>query len=292
MIISELRGGLGNQMFQYAFGKALAIKNRTSLYIDKRPLYDIDESLFTKRPFELNIFDIEYKPVSNWRLNFFFPDRHLGWRLLRKLLRSKVLFETGFNYNDQTDLLNKHIYIRGYWQSEKYFEDVSDSIRKAFVFSASKNPKTEKIASEIANRNSISIHVRRGDYVTSKAANTLHGFVGLDYYIEAFKIMNAKVSDTRYYIFSDDSEWVKQHLLNHLEHATMVVHNSGKESWQDMYLMSLCKHNIIANSSFSWWAAWLNNNPAKVVIAPEKWFASNEMNLQTTDLIPSKWIRI
>ncbi|MBY0476807.1 MAG: alpha-1,2-fucosyltransferase [Chitinophagaceae bacterium] len=291
MIITELRGGLGNQMFQYAIGKALAVKNKTFLYLDKRPLYDIDETLFVKRPFELNIFNIEFNAASDSQLSIFFPDGHLGWRLLRKLFRTKVQKENGFNYDGQSIRTNsRHIYLQGYWQSEKYFESISDVIRRDFTFMAKVNPETKKIAQEISEGNSVSIHVRRGDYVTSASAN--HGFIGLTYYKDAFRITAERAKDAKYYIFSDDSAWVKQHLLGYIDSATMVVHNSGEDSWQDMYLMSLCKHNIIANSSFSWWGAWLNKNVDKLVIAPNKWFANEEMNLQTGDLIPNSWIRI
>jgi hypothetical protein len=292
MIISELSGGLGNQMFQYACGRSLAMKTNGSFYLDPRPLYNIDESIFIKRPFELNVFKARINFSSEFYKQIFFPSNHIGRRLFKKIFGFKVVAEQGFNYSNILENKCGNIYLKGYWQSEKYFEGISDVIRSDFAFMAKVNAETEAVSRQILESNSISIHVRRGDYVTSETAKAFHGFIGLQYYLDAIKIFAERFNDAKYYIFSDDSEWVKQYLLNNINDGTIVMHNKGADSWQDMYLMSLCKHNIIANSSFSWWGAWLNKNPEKVVIAPKNWFAKNEMNLQTIDLIPSKWIRI
>lgn len=143
------------------------------------------------------------------------------------------------------------------------------------------------ISDEIRKTNSVSLHIRRGDYITSKITNKFHGTCCLGYYKKAMKLINKKVKNPKYFVFSDDIYWVKKNL--EIKNAFYVDDNVGDKSYIDMQLMSMCKHNIIANSSFSWWAAWLNNNPNKIVIAPKKWF--NDPGMDTTDLISEEWIR-
>ena len=140
--------------------------------------------------------------------------------------------------------------------------------------------------------NSVSVHVRRGDYVLDKNTQEFHGVCGVDYYLDAIKLIASKMDDLLLVFFSDDTEWAIEEFKNLPYSLIFIDHNKGENSWKDMFLMSNCKHNIIANSSFSWWAAYLNQNQNKMVIAPKQWFADPTKNSETSDLIPESWIRL
>jgi hypothetical protein len=172
--------------------------------------------------------------------------------------------------------------------SEKYFIDAEKQIRKDFVFKLPMQNENIGLAKKISQVNAISLHVRRGDYASNPQNIATHGLCSIDYYQAAIKHMVEQVKNPYFFVFSDDSAWVTSNLKIDFLHQ-YVDHNHGKESYNDMHLMSLCKHNIIANSSFSWWGAWLNQNAEKIVFAPKQWFSKST---DTIDLIPSNWIRI
>lgn len=147
----------------------------------------------------------------------------------------------------------------------------------------------EQVAQNILSVNAVSLHVRRGDYVSNLTINQFHGTCSLEYYNQAIAQIAKKVETPHFFVFSDDPEWVKSNLK--IDYSiTIVDHNNADKNYEDIRLMSLCKHHIIANSSFSWWGAWLCRNPNKIVIAPLKWF--NDKSINTTDLIPDGWIKI
>ena len=160
---------------------------------------------------------------------------------------------------------------------------------KDFTFQSPFSEKSRLISEEIKQLNSVSIHVRRTDYISNIPANNYHGTCNETYYIEAMKIIGKKISNPHFYIFSDEPEWFKANIKTNFQ-VTFVEHNKNEKSFEDMYLMSLCKHNIIANSSFSWWGAWLNSNENKQVIAPANWFQDKTKN--TKDLLPETWIKL
>lgn len=196
------------------------------------------------------------------------------------------MIEPHFNYWPGIASLSHSVYLAGYWQSEKYFSDASEAIRADFTFRTPLSKKNAELAERVGQTNSVSLHVRRGDYVSSAKTNATHGFCSLDYYRAAVLHMAAHIEQPEFFIFSDDMAWVKANLKIDFP-CRYVDHNQGAESYNDMRLMSLCKHHVIANSSFSWWGAWLNPNPNKTVIAPRKWFA-NDNNVD--DLFPSDWV--
>lgn len=290
MIVIEINGGLGNQMFQYACGRATALRLDTILRLTL-PKQNTDK-FFITRPFELNIFKADLKIASNKELNQFSP----------KLLISKIfnkVFKNNRYYSEQTFAYDtglikqkKNLFLQGYWQTEKYFSDYEATIKNDFTFTAQKNESTIEHKKVIQQCNAVSVHVRRGDYISSPIANGFHGVAGLDYYEKAIEKIEQLVDEPFYFLFSDDADWVKENLMKNKKNVIVVEHNTGNDSWQDMYLMSICKHHIIANSSFSWWGAWLNENINKVVIAPKQWFANKEKNEQTQDIIPLCWIRV
>lgn len=295
MVIVKLMGGLGNQMFQYAFGKAMSSKLKTNLYLDRSFLdsQNVTKHGFTPRNFELSIFNLSAN-IANKKIVELFYKRSVINALKRKLSLPyrKNYAEKIFAFDLNASIQKLPVYFSGFWQTEQYFESIAETIRKDFQFNVAMDSQTEVIAREIVNCNSVSIHFRRGDYLTSIVTREIHGICSLDYYLSAKQVIDEKVNPDKYFIFSDDIEWVKQNFQAPLDKSVFVNHNTGINSWQDMYLMSLCKHNIVANSSFSWWGAWLNANQNKQVVAPEPWFISKEPFFDMKDIVPKSWIRI
>jgi hypothetical protein len=288
MIIVELLGGLGNQMFQYALGRRLSIYHNTELRLDTSAF-----QFYKLRNYELGCFNINGKLMEYRKAPFLNSNR-----IVRKIIRKyqnitnniTMLHEKGFNFN--TDLLAApdNVYLVGYWQSEKYFKDIEETIRAEFTMKAPLIGYNLEIANQIRDcENSVALHIRRGDYVSNPATNQHHGICDIEYYHKSVRILSDKLGKLDFFVFSDDSDWAIKNLkLNYP--MTFLNHNCQDKAYEDMRLMSLCKHNIIANSSFSWWGAWLNSNSNKIVIAPERWF--KKKGLDTTDLIPNSWLRV
>lgn len=292
MIVSNLIGGLGNQMFQFAAGFAASKRLSDYLKLDVSS-YD---SYKLHQGFELyRVFNCKADIATNSDIN-----EILGYQSLpiirtvvesRKfnLLRKKnFIIEPSFNYWNNFVYLHKNSYLVGYWQSERYFKCYEDLIRNEFSFKLPFSKLNAELSEQISMVNSVALHVRRGDYASNPKTAAMHGLCSVDYYNMAIQYIANQVDKPYFYIFSDDVGWATDNIkLNYP--SQYVQHNTGSESYNDMRLMSLCKHNIIANSSFSWWSAWLNVNPTKIVIAPNKWFAKD---VNTTDLIPSSWVKI
>jgi hypothetical protein len=203
------------------------------------------------------------------------------------LCNEKSLF-----YDDSCFSKKHKTYFNGYWQNERYFKVIEDIIRKELMFSQVPSGKN---ASEVniinSTHNTVSLHVRRGDYVSEVSANKTHGICGLEYYYKALDLLKYRLGDLNLYIFSDDINWAKGN-IDFLGNKVFVDWNDDNTNYEDLRLMSLCKHNIIANSSFSWWGAWLNLNPNKIVIAPKKWFADPIKNEEARDIVPDSWIKL
>lgn len=284
--VVKFNGGLGNQMFQWAFARALEAKSgiKTSF----------DMSFFEKkyaRPFELDIFNVNVDAVSDFCTKFKLA---FIWKFRKKLNGKKFLgfnfySEPHFEYDENLFELCPNTYIEGFFQSEKYFKDIENELRADFKFKDLPDEQNQQVIDKINSSNSVSLHIRRGDYVQKKRYQNLYATCSLDYYKRGVEYIAEKFENPTLFIFSDDIEWVKENLKLPYE-CVFVSHNSGAKSFEDMRLMSLCKHNVIANSSFSWWGAWLNNNQNKVVIAPQKWF--NDEGINQTDVIPSDWIKL
>ena len=292
MLVVKLQGGLGNQMFQYAFGLSVAKKMKAQLYFDLS-FYNQNHGL-TPRSYALDIFGYETKIADGKMVDSFFRPGLLQ-RVLKKagLDKHTVFHEKTMRFDKRVFDIAPPVYFEGFWQNEQYFSPIENDIRSAFVFKKSLNTQSQKIAGELAQQqNPVSVHVRRGDYITSVSTNEMHGVCSIAYYQNAIALIKQKVTNPTFYFFSDEAEWVAENLIATGDNAVLVQHNQGDDSWQDMALMSKCCHHIIANSSFSWWGAWLNPADEKMVIAPANWFASKADNLDTRDLIPQKWIQI
>lgn len=286
MIITQLTGGLGNQMFQYAFGYCLAKKNDTKL----KYVFD-NFNHVTSRQLELEVFQITGKQAIAEDIKRIYLDKIKISKIISIFTKKqKYIFQEKKQFFQSTNLtIPNDSYVTGYWQSEKYFLDFSDQIKKEFTFKNLLSKKNREILETINQNNSVGVHIRRGDYISNKKTYGYHGVCGLDYYQSAIEKITNKISSPVFYFFSDDPAWVKENFKT-IKNSYYIDWNTGINSYCDMQLMSLCKHNIIANSSFSWWGAWLNNNKSKIVITPKKWFAKNNAN--TKDLIPETWLQI
>lgn len=181
------------------------------------------------------------------------------------------------------------VYLAGYWQSESYFSAIGDVIRREFTVKYEPDSTSNETEERIGKTQSVSIHVRRRDFVENSETKRLHGTCSLDYYSECVTLIGSKVADPHFFVFSDDPDWVTKNLRLKYP-CRYVTHNDASRNYEDLRLMSCCKHNIICNSSFSWWGAWLNRNPDKIVLAPRRWFG--ELNFDTRDLLPASWIKV
>ena len=286
-------GGLGNQMFQYAAGRALAAHNETELFLDTS--WFLGDTAFkpgAERSFMLDKFRIQARIINERR--FFKVYKQKNHRLLVRLdlfnLKMFTLFNENLNmpFNNKIFLNeNKNIYLDGYWQTEQYFKSISNEIRKEFSLRTSLKGQDEKIVREIRDTNSVSIHIRRGDYANYELTKKAHGLIPIQHYKKCITYFLDTIENPYFYIFSDDPEWCLENftfLIN-----KKIVSNNDRPSQEELILMSNCKHHIIANSSFGWWAAWLANNQSKIVIVPKQWVVlSNE---RFVDIIPESWLK-
>jgi len=279
MIITRLHGRLGNQMFQYAAARGLAARRGTGVVLDSRGAVHRGEGVLTR------VFDLPVEAPSDLP-----PARHESalayylWRLGRRAPRFRR--EAGLGYNPGIERWDDPCYLHGYWQSEQYFAHIADQIRADFTFPDFANAQNAEMAARIASGLAISLHVRRGDYLTLGA----HTVCDQRYYEAALaRVTQGLPGDPTVYVFSDDPDWARDNLP--LPCARVVVDFNGPETdYEDMRLMSLCDHNIIGNSSFSWWAAWLNTHPGKRVAGPAQWFG--DPKLVNPDILPADWLKI
>lgn len=290
MIITKIIGGLGNQMFQYAAGRALSIRNDTQLALDISDFknYKLHQGFEFPRLFNQQCgiaTHVDVFKMLDWQAPSLIR-RVLARRQFASLRHKRFIAEPHYQYWAGINNLPTNCYLSGYWQSEKYFSDVASQIRKDFTFRLPLQNKNSEFANEISQVDAVSLHIRRGDYVSNKKTTATHGLCSIDYYQTAIRYIAERVPHPHFFVFSDDIAWVKDNLkIDFL--CQYVDHNHGAESYNDMRLMSMCQHHVIANSSFSWWGAWLNPSPEKIVIAPKKWFA---VDVNTSDLYPQDWV--
>ncbi|HJJ31828.1 MAG TPA: alpha-1,2-fucosyltransferase [Methanocorpusculum sp.] len=311
MIIVKLMGGLGNQMFQYALGKALSLERGEevfydmSFYRDDRGMGKFYQNLLhlyhhavddksvgpLYRGFSLHHFNVNMReepalPHVKQYLRVLSNKTHKRVPGLSELTDYAVFDELYLSQKHEKlpeyqDIRSKNIYLCGYWQSERYFSRITDEIRHDFQITTPQSDANKSWSEIIQNSNSVSLHVRRTDYLS------LGWALDAEYYHRAVEYISKYVENPVFFIFSDDIEWVKNNL--EIPYDVYYVNQNGQdEAYEDMRLMSQCKHNIIANSSFSWWGAWLNQNPDKIVAAPEKW--TDGTNL--IEIVPERWVRL
>jgi len=285
MIIIRITGGLGNQMFQYAAGRRLSYILKSNLKLDISH-YQKDKL----RNFNLDLLNIKCQIANKREINLSNPSQK---GLLSKL-RSRIFKppplkpfrEKYFNFDPSVLTLSDGVYLDGYWQSEKYFADIKNIIRNDFMLRNYSEGNNLELIQKIKSKTSVCIHIRRGDYNTDPKTFQDHGLCSLDYYQKGIQHITQKIGGATFFVFSDDISWAKDNLKINYP-AVFVDHNTIDNAYEDLHLMSHCKHHIIANSSFSWWGAWLCQNQNKIVIAPHQWFNSAEHD--TKDLIPQSW---
>ncbi|OUN82337.1 MULTISPECIES: alpha-1,2-fucosyltransferase [unclassified Bacteroides] len=277
MRLIKVTGGLGNQMFIYAC--YLQMKKRfPRVYIDLTDMmhYHVHYGYEMHRVFGLPCVEICMNQVLKKVIEFLF---------FKTILERK---QHGSMRPYTRSYLWPLIYFKGFYQSEKYFADIKDEVRQAFTFDLKQaNGQSLRMREQIdKDEHAVSLHVRRGDYLQPKHWEAIGCICQLSYYRNALEEMGKRVERPRYYVFSDDLAWVKENL--DLPDAVYIDWNKGEDSWQDMMLMSRCRHHIICNSTFSWWGAWLNPRNGKIVIAPERW----TRDADSREIVPAEWLRV
>ena len=292
MIVVKLMGGLGNQMFQYAFGKMLSKKNNTHLKIDTTFLLDrTPRENFVFRDFDLDIFDLELKSINLRKLSkILSPEINKKRNPFKK--KYVILNEDSFAFNTKNIISSKNSYLNGYWQSESYFKEIEAEIRADFQIKIPLSAQAQEIAQDIQTKNSVCINFRRADYVNLKSSSETHGVTAMDFYTTAISLLSQQYDDLHLYIFSDEIEWCKENINWDLP-ITFVDHSVKGPKFSNYFqLMISCNHFIIPNSTFAWWAAWLGTCKFKKVIVPKKWFLNEELQSQTEQMHPDSWIKI
>lgn len=295
-VVVSLYGGLGNQLFQYSAARALALRNGASVILDLY-WFDIVDELTdtTPRKFALGPFDLQVDSSCTglpW---------HQRGGLISKVKRRLAIFCKTFQegiliYSEKRSGFDQHllaqacpVWLDGYWQSYKYFNGISDTIKREVGKIGALSKGSQHIYKQITSSESICIHIRRGDYVTNLNASQTHGLCSLEYYNKGLQIVGKGLKNPTVFIFSDDPEWVRSNLEVPFPSVVVDV-NGADDAHQDLWLMRSCQRFVIANSSLSWWAAWLSDAPKKMVVAPRNWFSSNQFD--SSDLIPPDWIRL
>ena len=302
MILVKLMGGMGNQMFQYAMARTLAHRHNCQLLIDKSLCAEaerLNSSGLSLRPYGLDVFNIQGQIVNDESRR-----RTLKVRKENKLRRAAALMfcKVANNFSnswrvciyERKDVefdksllrLPDNVVLQGYFPSYKYFRGTEELIKRDFTFNAEPDERNQKMIELISSSNSISIHLRRGDYILNKKTREKFGICNLTYYEKAVEYFAKVMKEPQFFIFTNDPDYVEDNLTINYP-SIYVTHNSGRKSFEDMRLMSLCRYNIIANSSFSWWGAWINKNPDKIVIAPSPAF--DKIGLKDHDFYPESW---
>jgi len=287
MVIVQIRSGLGNQMFQYAVGRQLAIRNNSQLRLDTSFYAD-----YQLRRFELDSFAIEATKLNRAErillrgaLGHRFPT--LG-RIAGSVLGGPVAEredqQNGFD--ESITKVNGNIYLRGFWQSWKYFSDIRPQLQREFTVRSAIPERDKEMEAQISDSQSICIHIRRGDYVSNPETAKIFGTCTIDYYRSAVELIRARIENPRFFVFSDDPDWCESNFASYA-HCTFSRPSPDRLPALDLRLMTMCRHFILSNSTFGWWAAWLAAAPAKTVVAPQNWYRAG---WTTKDLFPREWI--
>ena len=298
MIVIRLRGGLGNQLFQYAAGRSLAWHHGVPL--------KVDAYYYAHHPYRtlaLDYFRTDYERASEAEVASF-----VGATRLERLFHKKTNYrycrrafgQPYYHFYPDFYQLPTPLYLSGYWQSQRYFQPYTAALREHLRPRAIPSGKNARLISEMQRSESVSLHVRHGDYTQATSSSHFFAPLDVDYYRSAIRWMQERVSNPRFFIFSDDIAWCRSTFAD-LPDTVLVDHNRSEESYWDLWLMAQCRHHIMANSSFSWWGSWLDERPDKHVVAPRRWFKTNryrgrspvypERTYHLQDQLPDDWIR-
>jgi hypothetical protein len=281
MIVVKLKGGLGNQFFQYAFARALSKESNSPVYLDSSDFLFLNHRI--KRTLDLNKFNIDLKIISDLNV---ISRRYVTWKIKNRL---KLYNESHINFSED-HLKNRGDFIfDGYWQSYKYSESIRLNLQEELGLKKKFSEDAIKIQEQIVKFNTVAVHFRRGDYVSDDKTNQVHGLCSMDYYSNAMAHFKLLYDNPIFIIFSDEIDFVK----NELGKAEDIIYvDSLSSHLEEFEIMKSCNHFIIANSTFSWWAAWLSNHSEKKVVAPRRWFKDSLLESESNDLIPFDWLRM
>ncbi len=285
MIIIKIQGGLGNQMFQYTLGRNLSLLHNVPFKIDSSYLCSANQS---RRVFWLDNFNTVLEEASQAEINRYRSTFQKILDRIRPESKKKKIPELSPVFD--SDIL-KHTdgYFEGHWNTEPYFKNTENVIRKDFTLKTPLGKVAQDMAQKIDLENSaVSLHIRRGDYLSIPKIANIYNTLPFSYYEKAMIKILEKHPDAHFFVSSDDINWVKNNFPKN--YPVTFISSPEISASEELVLMSKCKHNIIANSTFSWWGAWLNPNPDKIVIAPKNWFRDESKN--ENDLIPKTWIKI
>lgn len=293
MVIVQILGGLGNQMFSYACGRALAERLKTDLILD------LSSYARYHRKYMLNKFNINQKYNKDFKKTIMvikysdiFLKKYFNTHWNFNLNGIKPVYENGSAYNVAIEDVEDNSYIQGYWGSEKYFADISEIIKREFTLKEKLSDNSLNWHKRIQKEScSVAMHIRRGDYINVPANQIIFKSLQVDYYQNAINVIKKKHDISAIFIFSNDILWCKENLKFGLP-VYYVDGNDEDHGYEDLYLMSQCSHNIIANSTFSWWGAWLNDNKNKMVVCPQNFYKLNDKWHDSKDLCPKDWIKI
>lgn len=294
MIIVRLTGGLGNQLFQYAFARSVSSRLKTDFRLDTSAF----DTYYKLHKYSLGHFNIQERFAKDsdffgfvWlrKRHKIFDASYAHLRLKSKLMPFYYP-EQRFHF-DPAVFSKNGTYFDGFWQTEKYFSGIAPELRKELTLTKPLSAYSQNIFEKIKNSRAISIHVRRADYVTDRSANHTFGTCSMDYYQRAITHITRSKPSPHFFVFSDDYDWAVENFKS-LPYPVTCVKNTAEKNYEDLTLMSSCAHHIIANSTFSWWGAWLNPNKNKIVIAPKQWFNSKKTTTDTKDIIPDGWIKL
>jgi hypothetical protein len=289
-VLVHLLGGLGNQMFQYAAARAVAERCKAPLVLDASWLTDPAQRPFALRPFHIKAEVLQPAPFRSplslalWRFS-----RRLNRRFAPRRLGVPIHREKSFRYDDSVQSCRAPVYMYGYFQSEKYFADCRDVIFDDFQIPSPPGPAARRLLDRIQASDAVCVHIRRGDYVTDPAVHAFHGLCALDYYRRGLDEVTRHLARPECFVFSDDPVWAREHLKLSAPMTIVDIHGPN-EAHEDLRLMAACHSYVIANSSLSWWGAWLGRRSGKRVVAPRQWFRSASRD--ASDLIPDHWVRL
>ncbi len=284
----RLVGGLGNQMFQYSAARAVALRSGVSLKLDLSWFGADPDRKYALYPFSI---DAE-TCIANTQ-----PPKSLVARISRRIRRGSVsrmggaayYAEKSFLYDPAIETLQPPVELDGYFQSERYFAVYREQIIQDFTLREGPEPAARELLDRICSSEAIGLHIRRGDYVSNAATNAYHGTCAMDYYESGLDAVRQGMSRPQCFVFSDDPRWARENLRTDIPTTFVDVHGADR-AHEDLRLMRACKSFVIANSSFSWWGAWLGQSDGKVVVAPTRWFKDEKMD--TSDLLPDDWFRL
>lgn len=294
MVVTRLVGGLGNQLFQYAAGLNLARLNKVSLKLDTT-----DFDTYRLHAYSLDHFNIDASIAEPKDLKRFRRTRVSAIRRrlaveerpgVRRHRGDTWVSEVSMEYDPEILSVKGNVYLDGYWQSEKYFLRIQDALRRELTIIPAPSSENREMAARIRHSSSVSVHVRLGDFASDPLTKAVHGLLEPQYYIDASRHLLGLYPDIHFFLFSDAPREALTRAALPPERTTIVDLNSAETSYEDLRLMALCDHHIVANSTFSWWGAWLGTNPEGISIAPVKWFADETRN--SRDIVPERWLRL